>query len=287
MKTGSFELHHFFRDYSNWWKGILKLDFGFSLKDQRPVFTKILERIPATMTLNIISLFVSFAIAIPISLFAVNSGHGKLRKSIEFFVNLLFSLPNFWIALVLSIFFGLQIGEITNNLFGVTLRLFISGMRSLEIALDPGNFSIFQRLYDQTLHLILPVICASIFNIALIYSFFTTKLEEIMSQNFIKALKARGIPNRIILLKHAGKNAVFPLLTLLSLLVPAILSSNFIIETIFSWPGIGRLGFDAIMTKDYPVVMGLSLITTIFVISFNFFIELLYTILNPKLRRSR
>jgi len=285
MKTGEFKIYHFFNSYISWWKGIIKLDFGFSLKDGRPVFTKILERIPATLELNIISILASFIIALPISLYAVHRGYGKLRKAIDFIINLLFSLPNFWIALVLSIFFGLQFGDITNNLFGITLRLPISGMRSLKIALNPSGFSFLQKFLDQSLHLILPVICASIFNIALIYSFFTTKIEEIMSQNFIRALRARGIPEHIILIKHAGKNAIFPLLTLLSLLVPTILSSNFIIETIFSWPGIGRLGFDSIMTKDYPVVMGLSLITTIFVVSFNFIIEILYSLLNPRISR--
>ncbi|MDD5091181.1 MAG: ABC transporter permease [Candidatus Wallbacteria bacterium] len=275
------------KGYFQWWLGLLRFDLGLSLKDHRPVLSKILERFPATLELNVASLVFSFLISIPLAFWVIHKDKKTWEYSFSFITMVLFSLPSFWIALVLSIFLGFQLGEITQAWFGFQFRFPISGMRSLEVALNSGAFTWWQRFTDRLFHLILPVICSSLFNIALIYKFFYNELRRIMNREYITAARARGTSELRVVLLHAGKNAVFPLLTVFSLLIPGLLSSNFIIETVFSWPGIGRLGYDAIMARDYPLVMGLALFTTMIVIGTNLGIELAYFYFNPMLREAK
>lgn len=273
----------FLIQYFKWLYNAIRLDLGYSTKDNRSVLEKIIERLPATIILNAITLIFSFIIAVPLSFLYVFSKR-NVRDILDLLNSILFSIPNFWIGLILAVIFGLYLGYLTQSLFGVTIRLPISGMRSLEIALNPTKFTLLERIYDYTLHLILPVISGALFNIALIYNFFSKELNRIMSERFIIALRARGLPLKHIILKHAGKNAIFPLLTLLSLLIPVILSANFIIETIFAWPGIGRLGYDAIMSMDIPMVSGLSLLSAMIVVITHAILEGLYLFFNPNIK---
>lgn len=270
--------------YIAWWGDLLRLDLGMSLKDHRPVIAKILERFPATLELNALTLIFSFLVAVPAAISAIYFKNRFCARFFSFLSLNLFSIPNFWIALVLSIFFGFQLGEITQQLFGFSFRFPISGMRSLEMVLNKGAYSTWEIFQDRVFHLILPVICSSLFNIALIYKFFYSELLKIMTREYIVAARARGIPEWEIITRHAGKNAIFPLITVFSLLIPSLLSSNFVIETIFSWPGIGRLGYDAILARDYPLVLGLALFTTMIVIGTNLLIEAFYFYFNPLLR---
>ncbi|MGB3730126.1 MAG: ABC transporter permease, partial [Thermodesulfobacteriota bacterium] len=226
--------------YGIWLKQIVTLDFGNSYKDHRPVINKIAERIPITLTLNIISIIIIYLIAIPIGVYSAVS-HGRFSERVStFFLFILYSIPSFWMAMILIFFLG---GGDYWDLFPVY------GI------LSPGaeNYPFFKKAINFLWHIALPVFCLTYGSLAYLSRFQKGSLLEVLREDFVRTATAKGLPRHKVLLKHALRNALIPIITILAGILPAMIGGSVIIESIFSIPGIGQLGFEAVLSRDYPV----------------------------------
>ncbi|MDH4038224.1 MAG: ABC transporter permease [Candidatus Krumholzibacteria bacterium] len=253
--------------YATWLKRLMTLDFGNSFLDHRPVMEKIAERLPATLILNITSLVAALMLSVPLGLYAAmrqNSTFDKVGGATLYF---LYSLPEFWVALLLIM------------LFGVKLRLLpFHGMESM----DAHNLGFFAYGWDRFLHMLLPVTCLTYGSLAYLSRFVRGSSLEVIRQDYIRTARAKGLGEKQIVYRHVFRNTLIPVLTLLGLLLPTLISGSIILESIFSWPGVGELFFTSVRARDYPVVMGLSFITAVLVLISTLVADLLYAWADPR-----
>jgi peptide/nickel transport system permease protein len=255
--------------YILWVSRVVRLDFGSSFKDDRPVMRKILERLPATLLLNILSLGTIFCISLPIGIYSAVK-HGSLfDKSMTVFVFIGFSLPTFWLAIILMILFGIKLGWLP-----------ISGMRSLYYS----ELSFWEKVWDIVKHLILPVLVSSFSGLAGLSRYMRASMLEVLHQDYIRTARAKGLPENKVILKHALKNALLPVVTILGLSLPELIGGSFIFETIFAWPGMGRLGYEAVMMRDYPTIMGVGTIAAALTLLGNLLADITYAYVDPRIR---
>lgn len=255
--------------YLYWLRGVVTFDFGRSTNDQRPVTERILEKLPHTFELNAIAFLLAALIGVPIGLWsATRSGHLLERASaVGFF--LLYSLPSFWVALLLMQFFSVKLGVLP-----------IFGMRSNEYEyLSAG-----EKLADHLRHLVLPVVTATYAQLAIFARYSKSALSEVIRQDFITTARAKGAGAAAVLWRHGFRNALIPLITLFGLTVPYLVSGSVIIESIFQWDGIGLLYYKSILTRDYPTVMGLTVITAIVTLLAALIADMLYAFADPRIR---
>lgn len=255
--------------YFNWFKRVVTFNFGRSFKDGRKVINKILERLPATILLNVLSLIVIFCIAIPIGIISAVKHNLFIDKFFTVLVFIGYSMPTFAIALVLMYFFGVKLGWLP-----------VSGMTSVNYDFLAG----WEKILDISKHLVLPVVTSAVGGLAFISRYLRSSMLEVIRQDFIKAARARGIMEKKIILVHALRNALIPVVTMLGLLVPVLMSGSVIFETIFSWPGMGRLAYNAIMSRDYPVVMGVGVMMAVMTLIGNLFADIGYAAVDPRIR---
>jgi peptide/nickel transport system permease protein len=253
--------------YLTWLKRLLTFDFGNSFLDHRPVGEKIMERLPATLSLNVVSLVISLVLAIPLGLYSAVRQHSRFDKVGGTALYVLYSVPEFWVALLLIM------------LFGVELKLLpFHGMESID-ARDLGFFGYW---WDRVLHMILPTFCLTYGSLAFLSRFVRGSSLEVIRQDYIRTARAKGLDERSIVYRHVFRNTLIPVLTLLGLLLPTLISGSIILESIFSWPGVGNLFFNSVMARDYPVVMGLSFITAVLVLFSTLLADLLYAWADPR-----
>jgi len=255
--------------YGWWLRGILTLDFGTSILDSRPVVTRIAEKMPNTFVLNFIAFAVAALIGVPVGLWsAARSGRLSERASaVGFF--LLYSLPSFWVALLLMQLFSVKLNLLP--LFGMTSDNYL-------------DMSAGAQLLDRVRHLILPVVTLAYAQLAIYARFSKSALTEVIRQDFITTARAKGAAPASVLWRHAFRNALIPLITLLGLTIPYLISGSVIVEQIFQWDGIGRLYFDSIMARDYPTVLGLTVTTAIITLFASLFADILYALADPRIR---
>ncbi|MCX7821866.1 MAG: ABC transporter permease [Syntrophobacterales bacterium] len=257
--------------YLLWVKRVLTFDFGYSYKDHRKVWDKIKERLPVTLQLNILSILLVYIIAIPAGVYsAVRAGSFWDRVfTIGFFI--LYSLPSFWVAVMLIMLFG---GGEFWDLFPVY------GISSL----GADRYPFFKWLLDRIWHLILPVFCLSYGGWAYLSRLMKSELLEVIREDYIRTAKAKGLEERVVIMKHALRNALLPLITLLAYLLPALFGGSVIIESIFSIPGMGQLGFEAVLSRDYPVIMALTTISAILTLAGLIISDMLYALFDPRIK---
>jgi peptide/nickel transport system permease protein len=255
--------------YVQWLKRVMLLDFGDSFRDGRPVMKKISERLPATLLLNILSLILIFTIALAIGIFSAVKKDSLFDKISTFFVYVGFSVPTFWVALLLMIGLGLKGGFLP-----------ISGLRSINY----GNFSAWEKIWDIAKHLVLPVSVMALTGLAALARYSRSAMLEVIRQDYVRTARAKGLCERDVILKHAFRNALLPIVTLLGLMLPELIGGSFIFETIFAYPGMGRLGYDAIMARDYPVLMGIGTIVALLTLLGNLLADVLYALCDPRIR---
>ena len=259
------------KQYVWWLRGVVTFDFGTSMIDRRPVATRIAEKLPNTFLLNVIAFVLAAAIGVPVGLWsATRSGHRLERVSaVTFFI--LYSLPSFWVGLLLMEFFS------------VKLRIFpLFGMISDGYSgMDAG-----QRALDRMHHLVLPVITLSYAQLAIFARFAKAALAEVIRQDFITAARAKGVSTRAVVWHHGLRNALIPLITLLGLTIPFLISGSVIVEQIFQWDGIGHLYIESILTRDYPTVLGLAVATAVATLLASVVADLLYAVADPRVRLS-
>ncbi|MBI3895575.1 MAG: ABC transporter permease [Acidobacteria bacterium] len=257
-----------YEQYWLWFSKIARLDFGRSYKDNRPVMEKIWERLPITLQLNIISIFLVYLIAIPLGIYSSTHQHSAGDKTLTLGLFILYSLPSFWVATILILFLG----------GGDYLHLFpITGISSL----DAEQMSFGPWLWDRIWHLALPVTCLTYGGLAYISRQMRAGMLETIRQDYIRTARAKGLSEKVVVFKHALRNSLIPIVTLLGFLLPALLGGSIIIESIFSIPGMGALGFEAILSRDYPVVMAISTIAALLTLLGLLISDLCYALVNP------
>lgn len=253
-----------------WWlRGVLQLDFGNSIVDHQPVIRTIARKLPNTVELNLIAFLVSAMIGIPIGLWsAARSGHRIERISaVTFF--LLYSLPSFWVALLLM------------RTFSVNLRMLpLFGMTSDDYL----QMTSFERLLDHGRHLVLPVLTLSYAQLAIFARFSKSAVSEVIQQDYITTARAKGVAPVVVMWHHALRNAMIPLITLLGLTIPFLISGSVIVERVFQWDGIGLLYFDAVAARDYPTVLALSVVTAVATLIASVIADVLYAFADPRIR---
>lgn len=256
--------------YFIWLRRVVTLDFGNSYKDHRPVIEKIAERLPITIELNLISIFLVYLIAIPIGVFsAVRQGtFGDRMTTVVLFI--LYSLPNFWVAVLLIMLLG----------GGEFLNLFpIYGIQSPGLELAP----LFERAIDHLWHLVLPVFCLTYGGLAALSRYQRAGMLEVIRQDYIRTARAKGVPEKLVIFKHAFRNSLIPIVTLLGYLLPGMFGGSVIIESIFSIPGMGQLGFEAVLSRDYPVVLAIATISAVLTLFGLLISDLLYVWADPRI----
>jgi peptide/nickel transport system permease protein len=258
--------------YVTWLGRIVKLDFGRSFSpDGRPVIQKIRERIPVTLSINFIALIIEFGLAIPIGILAATNRNSLLDKGITLFVFLGFAVPTFWLALLLMYIFGVKLGILP-----------ISGLHSL----GGDKLTGFAWLWDVAKHLILPLGVASFGSLAGLSRYTRSTMLDVIGQDYITTARAKGLPERVVIYRHALRNALLPLITILGFSLPGLIGGSVIFETIFAIPGMGQLFYQGVMSRDYPLVMGILVIGAFLTLIGNLLADLMYAVADPRIRRA-
>ena len=254
--------------YWLWLKKIATLDFGRSYKDNRPVIQRIKERLPITLQLNIISLLLTYLIAVPIGIFSSTHQGTFTDKATTVSLFVLYSLPSFWVATILILFLC----------GGDYLHVFpLTGLSSL----DAEKLSTMRWLLDRLWHLVLPVACLTYAELAFVSRQMRAGMLETIRQDYIRTARAKGLAEKTVVYRHALRNSLIPIVTLLGFLLPEMLGGSVIIESIFTIPGMGQLGFEAILYRDYPVVMAISTIAAFLTLVGILLSDLCYALVNP------
>ena len=256
--------------YLKWLGNMLTLDFGTSIKDNKPVWDKIAERIPISLQLSFISLIMAYLISIPLGVFSSVKQDSLTDKGLTVFLFTLYSLPNFWVASLLMMFLC----------GGDFLDLFpIAGLSSRGAA----NMGFFEWLADRIWHLVLPVTCLTYGSLAYLSRFAKSGMLEVLRQDYITTARAKGLPEKTVIFKHAFRNSLIPIITLAALLVPAMIGGSVIIETIFGIPGMGQMSFEAIQSRDYPLIMGITTVAAVLTLLGLLLSDILYVLIDPRI----
>ncbi len=255
--------------YVEWLNRFLRLDFGTSFVDGRGVLDKIVERIPVTLTINILSLLLIFCIAIPIGVLSATRQYSLFDKLSTVFVFIGFSTPSFWLALLLMILFGVYLGALP-----------ISGIQSIDIS----GMNSLERLYDWAKHLILPVGVSAFGGIAGLSRYSRSSMLEVIRQDYIRTARAKGLTESKVVFRHAFRNALMPIVTILGLSVPGLIGGGVIFETIFAIPGMGQLFYASTMSRDYPTIMGILVIGAMLTLIGNLIADISYALADPRVR---
>jgi peptide/nickel transport system permease protein len=261
-----------YQAYFLWMKNLLQLDLGVSYsRNNKPVLTLIIERMPATLLLSTTSLILAYAISIPIGLWSTAKSGSVAERTSSTMLYMLYSLPEFVAALYLQLFFYVKMGWLP--LYGMTGD-------NYEALSTAG------KAFDLLKHAILPVTCFTYGSLAYYSRFIRANMQEVVRQDYIRTARAKGVPPRTIIWKHAFRNTLIPLVTLLGLSLPHLLSGAVILEQIFSWPGMGRLYFESIGHRDYNVIMGLTLMFSVLTLAGQLLADILYAVVDPRVTYS-
>jgi peptide/nickel transport system permease protein len=255
--------------YASWLGRIARLDFGNSFTDKRPVIRKIAERLPATLLLNFLAIALMLLLAIPIGFLSAIKANSLFDKAMTVFVFIGFSLPTYALALVLMIVFGLRLGWLP-----------VSGLSTIHFV--PTTW--FSQAIDVARHLVLPVVVLGLTDLAGLSRYMRSSMLEVIHQDYVRAAEAKGLSWWRVYGVHAARNALIPILTIFGLMLPGLIGGAVIIETIFAFPGMGRLGYDAIMTRDYNLIMAITVISGALTVFGNFLADILYAYIDPRIR---
>lgn len=255
--------------YLAWLKRIVRLDFGRSFIDDRPVSAKILERVPVTLCINILSLLIVLALGIPLGVRCAVKEGSFFDGAIGFIAFLGFAAPTFWLALLLMNFLSVHLGWFP-----------VSGLKSL----DYDYFPLWRKALDLASHLFLPVCVSAFTSLAGIMRYMRANMIDVLRSPFMIAARAKGLPEGEVLYRHGLRNAVLPIVTILGLSVPGLLGGSVIFESIFAIPGIGQLFFEAVMSRDYPLIMAEVVLGGVLTMLGNMLADIAYAFVDPRIR---
>lgn len=257
--------------YWKWLSGIVRGDFGDSIKFHRPVFVMISERIPNTLMLVGLAFAVTLVLAVPLGTFSARKPYSVFDHTMTTLTFIGQSLPVYWLGLGLIVIFYINI---QNPFTGGPL--FPSG--GLNTVGKEGDF------WDAAWHLVLPVTALSASWVAWYSRFLRSSMLDVLHEDYVRTARAKGVADNGVYYKHALRNAFIPLITMIALDLPSLFAGSLFVETIFSWPGMGRLFWDAARGRDYPVLLGVVMITAVMIIGCNILADLAYGLLDPKVK---
>jgi peptide/nickel transport system permease protein len=247
-----------------YWKWAVKtaqLDFGTAFTfNNTPVLTLIGQRVWGTVQLQLLSLVLSIIIAIPIGIISAQKQYSAVDNVSTVGAFLGLAIPNFWFALMLQLFLAVQLGWLPSS--------------------TAGQDAEWPR---RGLYYIMPVLVLSLSLIATLVRFMRSSMLEVIRQDYITTARAKGLTERTVTYRHALKNAMIPMITILGLQLPRLLSGSVIVETIFAWPGLGDLGYRAILSRDYPVILALTILTGAFILFLNVVVDVVYAMIDPRI----
>jgi peptide/nickel transport system permease protein len=258
-----------YAQYLDWLSRLARLDFGDSFIDNRPVIDKVLERLPATLLLNITSIFVIFILGTIIGVTGALRRNSVYDRIMTFVTFTGYSVPAFWLALIMMMLFAVKFPILP-----------VSGISSINYEM----MGPFEKILDVAWHMVLPVFITAFGGLAYISRYVKSSMVEVLSRQYITAAYAKGMKEKEIIFKSALKNSLMPVVTLLGLSLPGIIGGSFIFETIFAWPGMGRLAYEAAMSFDYPVIMGTVTIAAALTILGNLLADIAYAMIDPRIR---
>jgi peptide/nickel transport system permease protein len=256
--------------YVQWLGNLLRGDLGRSITRKQPVVTLIRERIGPTFLVSGTALVLIWLMAIPLGLYASARSGRPDERATSLLLYVLYSFPTFVAALFLQIIFAVK-------LRGTPWELPLFGMADL-----PADAPLLARIADVARHAILPVTCQTYVSLAYDSRFIKATMEEAVRQDYIRTARAKGAGPWRVLFRHAFRNTLIPLVTLLGLSLPALVGGSVIIEQIFTWPGMGRLFFESIRERDYPTIMGLTLMFSVLTLLGQLIADLLYCLVDPR-----
>jgi peptide/nickel transport system permease protein len=256
--------------YFRWLRRIITLDFGDSFRDRRPVIEKLKERIPVSIKLSGISLLFAYLLAIPLGIYAATRRHTAGERFTTVLLFALYSLPNFWIATLAIVYFG---GGDFWDVFPV-YGLHTSGAE---------NWPWWRQIQDEAAHLILPVTCMTYYTLAVLSRYMRAGMLETIRQDFIRTARAKGLSERIVVYRHALRNSLIPIITLMADILPALIGGSIVIETLFSIPGMGYLSYEAVFSRDYPLLMGIFTVSALLTLAGILISDFLYTLIDPRI----
>ncbi|MEE9548777.1 MAG: ABC transporter permease [Candidatus Binatia bacterium] len=252
-------------------RNILKGDLGFSFYYRQPVLLVILERVPATLQLMIPALLVSALVGVLLGIFSSRKPYSLLDNSISSFALLGYCLPVFWLGQMLMLTFSIQLGWLPSQ-----------GLRTLGADLEG-----LPALTDRIAHMLLPVLALSIRHLAINARIMRSSMLEVSYEDYITLARSKGLDEKKIVTGHMLRNALLPVVTLIGVDVGFLFTGSVLVETVFGWPGIGRLMYVSIVNRDYPVLMGTLLITTVLVVLTNLIVDIIYVWLDPRVKHTR
>ncbi len=257
--------------YLKWLKGLAVLDLGKSFApDRRPVWDKIKERLPITLLINVLSLVLVIVVAVPLGVKAAVRHNSLFDQITTVLVFVAYAAPAFWVALLLMLYFGVDLGWLP-----------ISGIHSL---MGYDQMSWWQKALDWARHLILPVFVSAIGGLAGLSRYTRSSMLEVMRQDYIITARAKGVPEHDVIYRHALRNALLPLITILGLSLPGMIGGSVIFESIFAIPGVGQLMWTSVMARDYPVLMGNLVIVAVLTLVGNLLADIGYALADPRIR---
>ncbi len=250
--------------YGLWIKEIARGNLGFSLVDRQPVAHKLAERIWPTLRLMLLALTIALLVAIPAGVISALKQYSLLDYIVTAFGFLAISIPSFFLALAAIYVFAVKLGWLP-----------AAGMYTVGQPPTVG---------DAVRHLVLPATVLGLAQAAPLIRYTRSGMLEVIRQDYVTVARAKGLGERLVIFRHALRNALIPLVTVVALQLPALLGGTVIIEAVFAWPGMGTLAITAIRGRDYPVIMAINLISALMVLTSNLLADLVYAVIDPRIR---
>ena len=259
--------------YGKWLGRVLQGDLGMAVTTKRPVATEILDRLPHTLTLMAVAWAVTLLIAIPVGIFSAIRQYSKFDHAVTTLTFIGQSIPIFWFGLILLLIFYMKL----ENPFTGEPLLPAGGVATMGAPFSVG---------DRVRHLILPVTMLAAGWVAWYSRFLRASMLETIHQDYVRTARAKGLSERLVVLRHGFRNAAIPLVTLMALDVPFLFTGALFTEVIFAWPGMGRLFYAAAERRDYGLLMAIIMITSALIILANILADMIYAWLDPRIRLS-
>jgi len=250
--------------YLRWTGQLLQGNLGYSTQDRQPIADKIVARIGPTLRLMVTVQILSILIAVPIGIISALRQYSKLDYFVTILGFLAISVPSFFLALIGIFVFGLRLNWVPT-----------SGMRTIG---EPTTF------LDSLHHLILPASVLGLASAAPLIRYVRASMLEVIRQDYVGVARAKGLQESAVILRHAARNALIPIITVIALGLPGLLGGAVIIESIFAWPGMGQLAITAVRARDYPMIMALNLIIAAMILAGNLLADVLYAVVDPRIR---
>lgn len=246
---------------------VATLDLGFSFRHNMPVVDIILQRLPATLVLMVCAIALAFSLGVFLGVTAARNVNRVLDRVISVGALLAYATPIFWIGLMLILLFSVRLGWLPS-----------SGMETIG-----ADYTGWARVVDLARHLLLPSVTLALFYMALYTRLMRASMLEVYGLDYITVARAKGVPERRVAYRHVLRNALLPMVTMLGLQVGSLLGGSVLVETVFGWPGLGRLAFEAVFQRDFNLLLGILLLCSVLVVLVNILVDLLYARLDPRI----